>query len=219
MKQERNKRPLPVFMLMLTLVLLTGCGINAQASGDTVQYKGKEYAMIEYPSNVFSYGYNGNSHYDVKEIDDIYPIDSPNWDMIWDDGRLYCDKKYAALANQFYANDENYVWYLLIDYDTEDPEVYSVDIELTADELEYVYNIDDKEKDLAVFFDELEKTASIFKISNDGVLRGTLSIGKYKGQWYWRSGIMDESRESDGTCPEYIQPLPESLSDKICLDE
>ncbi|MBR3785646.1 MAG: hypothetical protein IKJ77_04515 [Firmicutes bacterium] len=219
MKEGINKRLVGVFMLMLTLVLLTGCGIKAQTSGDAIQYEGKEYAAIEYPANVFRYAYNGNSHYDIEEVEGIYPIDSPNWDMVWDDGTLYCDKKYAAKANAFYADDENYVWYLLIDYDVEDKEGYSVDIELTADELEYVYNIENKEKNLAVFFDELDKTASIFKISNDGVVRGTLLIGKYKREWYWRSGIMDESRESDGTCPEYIQPLPESLSDKICLEE
>lgn len=219
MKEGINKRLVCVFMLMLTLVLLAGCGIKEQASGDEVKYEGKEYSIIEYPANVFSYDYNGNSHYDIEEVDGIYPIDSPNWDMIWNDGKLYCDKKYAAEANEFYYDDENYVWYLLIDHDVEDNEIYSVDIELTADELEYVYNIDDKEKDLAVFFDEFEKTASIFKISNDGVVRGTLSIGKYKGEWYWRSEIIDESRESDGTWPEYVQPLPESLSDKICLDE
>ena len=133
--------------------------------------------------------------------------------------RVSKSRRTLAEANAFYADDENYVWYLLIDYDVEDKEGYSVDIELTADELAYVYNIEDKEKNLAVFFDELEKTASVFKISNDGVVRGTLSIGKYKGEWYWRSELIDESRESDGTWPEYIQPLPESLSDKICLEE
>ena len=219
MKKGINKRRLCVFTMMLTLALLTGCGVKVQASGDEIKYEGKEYSITEYPSNVFSYDYNGNSHYDVEEVDGIYPIDSPNWDMIWNDGNLYCDKEYAAEANAFYADDENYVWYLLIDYDVEDKEGYSVDIELTADELAYVYNIEDKEKNLAVFFDELEKTASVFKISNDGVVRGTLSIGKYKGEWYWRSELIDESRESDGTWPEYIQPLPESLSDKICLEE
>ena len=219
MKEGRNKRLACVFMLMLTLVLLAGCGIRAHSSGDTIHYEGKEYAIIEYPANIFTYDYNGNSHYDIEKVDGIYPIDSPNWDMVWNDGTLYCDKKYASKANAFYANDENYVWYLLIDYDVEDNEGYSVDIELTTDELEYVYNIDAKEKDLALFFDELEKTASIFKISNDGVVRGTLSVGKYKGKWYWRSEIIDESRESDGTWPEYVQPLPKSLSDKICLDE
>ena len=219
MKERINKRLVCAVILTLTFAFLPGCGIKAHTSGDEVQYEGKEYSIIEYPTNVFSYDYNGNSHYDLEEVVGIYPIDSPNWDMIWNDGTLYCDKKYATKAKAFYADDGNYVWYLLIDRDVEDNEGYSVDIELTADELDYVYNIYDKEKALAVFFDDFEKTASIFKISNDGVVRGTLSIGKYKGEWYWRSEIIDENRENDGTWPEYVQPLPKSLSDKICLEE
>ena len=35
------------------------------------------------------------------------------------------------------------------------------------------------------------------------------------GGWNGKSEIIDESRENDGTWPEYIQPLPETLDRKI----
>ena len=60
---------------------------------------------------------------------------------------------------------------------------------------------------------------SIAKISKDSVVRGTLSIAKYDGNWYWKSEVIDESREKDGTWPEYVQPLPESLNEKIKAEE
>jgi len=75
--------------------------------------------------------------------------------------------------------------------------------------------VEEQERELAVFFEEFEKLGSVFKISKDGVVRGTISIGKYEGQWYWRSEVIDESREKDGTWPEYVQALPETLSSKI----
>ena len=63
--------------------------------------------------------------------------------------------------------------------------------------------------------EEFDTFGSLIKISKDGVVRGTLSIAEFDGDWYWKSEIIDESRENDGMWPEYIQLLPESLSKKI----
>lgn len=203
------------FILIASIALLTGCGDQISDNADTVKYEGKQYVSIEYPANVFYYDYNGNSHDNFEEVDGIYPIDSPNWDMIWNGGDLYCIKKHIEDANSYYADDSNYVWYVLIDSDDYDNEINSYPIEVTAEEAEAVYSVDDQEKDLAVFFEEFEKLGSIFKISEDGIVRGTISIGKYDGHWYWRSETIDDSREEDGTWPEYIQALPKSLDGKI----
>lgn len=203
------------FILAVSIVLTTGCGSQTTDNADTVKYDGKKYVSLEYPANVLYYDYNGNSHDNFEEVDGIYPIDSPNWDMIWNGGDLYCIKKHIDKANSYYADDSNYEWYALIDSDDYDNEINSYPIEVTAEETEAVYGVEEQERELAVFFEEFEKLGSVFKISKDGVVRGTISIGKYEGQWYWRSEVIDESREKDGTWPEYVQALPETLSSKI----
>ena len=210
-----KRKSICICILIFSVLLLAGCGNQAANSGDTVKYEGKKYVSLEYPANVFYYDYNGNSHDNFEEVDGIYPIDSPNWDMIWNGGDLYCIKKHVEDANSYYADDSNYVWYALIDSDDYDNEANSYPIEVTSEEIEAVCGVDDQDKDLAVFFEEFEKLGSVFKISEDGVVRGTISIGKYNGHWYWRSETIDESREEDGTWPEYIQALPKSLDSKI----
>lgn len=201
--------------VLLTIMLsLSGCGEQNVSAGDTVKYDGTEFAALEYPENVFFYDYNGNSHDNFEEVDGIYPIDSPNWEMIWNGGDLYCNVKDVDKANSYYADDENYVWYVLIDNEEYDePDAW--DLEFTTDEIVGIYGVESQEKDLAIFFDEIEKMGSLIKISEDSIIRGTISIGKYKGQWYWRTEIIDDSIEEDGTWPEYVIPLPESVNGKI----
>jgi len=180
---------------------------------DTVRYKGKMYTAVEYPANVFCYDYNGNDSDNFDEPDGIYPIKSPKWDIIWNGGDLYCISDCVDEANAYYADDENYEWYVQIDAEDDESDAYP--IKVTAAESAAVCDLETEEKDIAVYFDEFEKLGSIFKVSRDGIVRGTISVGKYDGRWYWRSEIIDESRECDGTWPEYIQPLPETLDTKI----
>ena len=200
---------------ILVISLLAGCGNQVENTADTTKYNGKTYVSLSYPANVFYYDYNGNSHDNFEDVDGKYPIDSPKWDMIWNGGDLYCIKKRITEAEEYYANDDNYSWYALVDRDEEDNEINSCPITVTDAELQAIYDVEYQEKDLAVFFDEFEKLGSVFKISKDGVVRGTISVGKYKGHWYWKSEIIDESIEQNDTWPEYIQPLPDSLSRKI----
>lgn len=47
------------------------------------------------------------------------------------------------------------------------------------------------------------------------MVSGVTELAYYDGSWYWRSEIIDENREKDGTWPEYIHKLPDSLSNKI----
>ncbi len=203
-----------IFVLLTMVMLLEGCSDQISSSVDSVRYEGANYLPLEYPVNVFYYHYNGNNHDHFEDVDGIYSIDSPYWKMIWNGGDLYCIDNCVDEANSYYANDDNYNWYVLIDNEEyDDPDAW--DIELTSGELKGIYSVESQEKDLAVFFDELEKLGSLNKISEDGVVRGTISIGKYDGRWYWRSEIIDDSREDDGTWPEYVIPLPKSVDQKI----
>jgi hypothetical protein len=216
---KMKKWLLLIGVLTMSIMLLTACGELSSDSAYTVRYEGKEYVALEFPANIFYYDYNGNSHDNFDEVDGRYPIDSPKWDMIWNGGDLYCIKSSVDEAEGYYADDKNYVWYVLIDSDEEDNEINSYPITVDAAELEGIYNIESRDRDLAVFFDQFEKHGSVFKISEDGVVRGSISVAKYNGIWYWKSEVIDESQECDGTWPEYIQPLPASLSEKIAEAE
>ena len=209
------KKIVLILIIGIMTFALAACGSQTTDSADTVKYKGQKYVYLEYPANVFYYDYNGSSHDNFEEVDGIYPIDSPQWDMIWNSGDLYCDKHSADAAAAYYADDENYTWYYLIESDEEDNEINALPVTVTASELEVVYDVENQEKGFALFFEEFDALGSLFKISKDGIVRGTLSIGKYEDTWYWRSEIIDDSLERDGTWPEYVQPLPETLSSKI----
>ena len=203
-----------ICILIISSMLLVGCNQQDTGDLDTVKYEEKEYVFIEYPMNEFYYDYNGSSHDNFEEVDGIYPVDSSKWDMIWNGGDLYCAKDYAKEANRYYADDENYDCYIVIDTEDEGEEnAYLVN--LTEEELDSIYDLEEKEKTTSAFWEEFEAFGSIIKISKDGMVRGTISIAKFSGNWYWKSEIIDESREEDGTWPEYIQPLPETLDSKI----
>ncbi len=179
-----------------------------------MRYNGTQYSPLEYPSNIFFYNYNVKEFDSIKDPDGIYPIESPQWDIIWNCGDLYCEKSKIDEANTYYANDNNYKWYILIDtIDEKEPD--PLPIKVTPTEATTVYSLDNNEMDLAVYFEDFTKLGTIYKLSNDGVVYATLSIGQYDGHWYWRTEVIDETREQDGTWPEYIQLLPQTLDNKI----
>lgn len=206
----RNK--IVLLSLIVSCALLTGCEKQETSNPDIVTYEGNEYVFLEYPENEFYYDYNGNAHDTFDEVDGIYPVDSPKWEIIWNGGDLCCIKDKADEANNYYADDENYDWYVGIDTE-EELEFYPVNI--TDSECEAIYGFEEMEKATSVFMEEFDVHGSIIKISKDGIVRGTISIVKYDGNWYWKSEVIDESREKDGTWPEYVQPLPETLDRKV----
>lgn len=208
----RRKTLYKLSVLVIFVLFLMGCDKQIVNTSDIVEYEGEDYVFLEYPANVFYYDYNGNSNDNFEEVDGIYPVESPKWDMIWNGGDLYCVKACVDEASSYYADDNNYDWYVVLD--TEDEEI-SCPVNITDEELNVIYGLEEMKKDVSVFWEEFEAQGSLVKISKDGMVRGTLSIAKYDGKWYWKSELVDESREEDGTWPEYVQLLPETFNGKI----
>ena len=209
----KNKKVICITILLLILnMLLPGCSKQNVINIDIVNFEGNEYKLLEYPENEFYYDYNGNSHDNFEEVDGRYPIDSPQWNMIWNAGDLYCAVDRVEEAENYYSNDDNYEWYIVIN--TEDDEL-SYPINVNDDELESIYKLEEMERTTSLFWEEFEAQGSLIKISKDSIVRGTISIIKFNGSWYWKSEVIDESREKDGDWPEYVQPLPETLNNKI----
>ena len=207
-----NKKINIIFLVLIWNMLLIGCAKQNTENYNVVNFEGNEYELLDYPVNEFHYDYNGNSHDNFEEPDGRYPIASPQWGMIWNAGDLYCAADRVEESEKYYSDDYNYEWYIIID--TEDEEM-SYPIDVNDDELNHIYKLEEMERKTSLFWEEFDAQGSLIKISKDGIVRGTISIVKFDGSWYWKSEVIDESREKDGDWPEYVQPLPETLDKKI----
>ena len=197
-----------IVTLLLTVCLaMTGC------NGDSREYEGKKYVPVTFSQDIFTCGFGMAGDF---VVDETYPVEGEQFDMIQNNGDLYVVKDQAGQAADYYQDDANYNWSVSIFAEDEDEDpVYPIAI--TAEELDYIYQLEDQEKDLAVFFDEIQQQATLIKTSKDGVARGSMELALYEGKWYWRSGIIDDSREKDDTWPEYIYPMPDSFQNRIKL--
>lgn len=192
---------------VLIIVVLAVIFMATRPDSDTIKFEGKKYSVLGYPANVFYYDLNTGGDF---EEDGIYPIESGQYDLVYHNGDVYCSKKDFRDAIAYYDDYDNYEWFVIIE---EDEEIYPLII--SEDDSQYIYSIDEIEKETAIFFEEIETMGSLLVVSKDGVISGRTSLAEYGGDWYWRSEIIDESRESDGTWPEYIIKLPEEVNQSI----
>lgn len=194
--------------LVMMCTLLSSCWGKDVTSTDALEYEGETYVLLEYPTSIVYYDYNGSV--DAEE-DEICLLESSQWAMVWYEGDVYCIKDKADEAKAYYANEANYDWFAGID---EEKEVL-YPLELTVEEIGDIYDMAEAEWKTSIFFEEIESFGNVTKVSKDGMIKGIIGTAKYDGQWYWRTETIDENREKDGTWAEYICPLPEPVNDKI----
>ena len=197
--------------LTIITLLLTACLVIAGCDGDYLEYEGKKYVLVPFSQDLFTCGFGMGGEF---EVDETYPVECEQFDMIQTNGDLYVVKSQVDDATSYYQDDANYDWTVSI-FDEEADEDPISPIDITEEELTHIYQLENQEKDLAIFFDEIQQQATLIKTSKDGVARGSMELALYEGKWYWRSGIIDDSREQDDTWPEYIYPMPDSFQDKI----
>lgn len=183
-------------------------GLSFQDEG-VIKYEGDKYVPVEFGQDIYMYYCNEE---EPSEEGAIQKVSGGDYDMILCEGDIYCMKKEAEQASGYYADDANYDWFAVIDAEDDTIEY---PISVTADEMAYLNSIESQPRETAIFFDEIETFATLNKTSKDGIISGVTELAYYEGNWYWRSEIIDESREKDGTWPEYVYALPKSLSDKI----
>lgn len=194
----------------IVLWLLFYGGLSFQ-DDDTLKYDGDKYVPIQFSQDIFTYFYNGDEYF---EEDKSYPIEGAQWEMLYNSGDLFCIKDKSESVNSYYADDANYEWFVTIsDVNMEDETTYPITV--TEDEIAYLNTVEDMPQETAIFFEQIEIMATLSKVSKDGIVKGATELAYYEGCWYWRSEIIDESREKDGTWPEYVYKLPESLTENI----
>ena len=80
---------------------------------------------------------------------------------------------------------------------------------ISANELDFLYNIENIDKKDTIVFDDIENFADILKVSKDGLVQGVTLLALVNGNWYYKTEIMtDDDRE-------YVVKIVDSLNKKI----
>ena len=170
---------------------------------DTIKYNGKNYVLLEYNMDIFTYNHNSNNYY---EEDIIHPVIHNKWDTIYFNGDLFILDKQVKKATEYYADDKNYDWYIV--FDNEDSEVKK-SISISKNELSYLYNMEEIERKNTITFDDIDKFADILKVSKDGLVQAIVTLAQVDDHWYYKTEIMtDDDRE-------YVVKIIDSLNTKI----
>ena len=177
-----------------------------QEEASKITYKNESYVLLECNADIFRYDYNNTIAW---EGDVVYPIEHPEWKLVYVNGELLVREEDKEAAENYYSDENNYEWYFVIHEGDEDRRI---PISASEADLEYIYQMDDLEKDTTLFFDDIEKFASLEKCSKDGIVSARISLAHYEGKWYWRSEVIDEKTEG---WPEYVYELPKGIVDNI----
>lgn len=192
-----------LFLAFVIYVVVAGPRANF------IAFDGHTYKYVEFPADIFYYDLKTGGDFEQGEM---YHLDGGQWEMAYCDGDIYCIKGKAWKANKYYSDNANYVWNVIIE--TDDTE-NRYPIEISMEDSEYIYNMENMDKETAIFFEEIKTQGSLIKVSKDGFIEGRIGLAEYNGNWYWRTETIDESRERDYDWPEYIIPLPDALSGDI----
>ena len=166
-------------------------------------YEGKEYVILEYNEDIFHYD---RAKYEYYDADVVVPLEHEKWDFVYCNNTVYVLASDAEEASAYYKDDANYRWSVLV-YPEDGSEIY-IRLILSADDISYIYNMPNLEKDTTLFFDDIDVPASLVKTSFDGLIAGSTSLACEEGEWYWRSDLTDTATEG---WPEYVFPLPNSI--------
>ena len=190
------------FIVIGILLLIIGFCIYilSKNNSEKMEYKGNKYVYLEPSKGTFIYSFLSKQEF---EVDKIYDVSNDRWNFIYSEGDLYVlDKQYKD-AIKYYDNDDNYKYTFVLD------DVGEYSIKVSDKELKYLYDIDNKKRNISLSFDEIESMGSIVRTSKDGVFIGTISLAQYQGKWYYRTEVMNDKDE------EYMIKLPDSLNNKI----
>lgn len=179
-----------------------------QIKGERVTIDGLAYELLQYKPEIFCYDLEKGGKF---EEDGFYLLAHPKWDVLYHEGDLFVDADAHADACAYYAADENYRWEIAID-DAQMEDVTVYPLAVTGEEIGFMGKMEDQLGEETLAFDDIQKFATLSKISTDGLIRATVQLAYRDGVWYWRSERIDEKQEH---WPEYVHKLPETLNQKI----
>ena len=205
MTSKKNTLVVKILFGIFMILGLTACN----SDNNTIEYESEKYVLLEYNTDIFYYDYNNSSY---LEEDVIHPVECDQWKMVIYNGDLFVEKGKHDVAQEYYADDANYDWQVTAE---NEDEVETYPVTLTDDEYAYIYDMENLEKEMSVFYDEIETFGSLEKVSKDGIIKAGIDLVQVDDAWYWKTELIDENKEEDDDYPEYVQELPASLVEKI----
>lgn len=203
--KKKNTIIITLILILIIMAIVIFTSRDNSKYKDTIKFKGEIYYLLEYNKDIFNYNFYSNEYY---EEDEIHPIKHEKWEIVYFSGDLFLPKEEVKKADKYYSDDENYDWFIT----TEENDVEKmIPVNLTEDELKFIYDLENKEKKETFKFEDIEKFAEITKISKDRTVYAMVSLARHNNTWYWKTEIMSDY-ESDR---EYIVKLPDSLNKKI----
>jgi len=203
MKKDMIKNLIIIIFVLILLSLIFLFIKSNNKYEDTVKYNGKTYVLLEYNMDIFYYDYNISNYY---EEDIIHPVFNEKWDVVYFNGDLFVLDSQVRKATKYYSNDENYEWFII--YEVDEKEVKDK-IKIILEKINYLYNMENINKDKTMKFEYIKKFVDIVKISKDGFIKALINLVHYDNYFYWKTEIMNDKDE------EYIIKLPDSLNNKI----
>lgn len=200
-----KKKLVKIFILVISLVILLVLFLvmNKNNDTDTIKYDGKNYVLLEYNMDVFTYNHNSNSYY---EEDIIHPISHNKWDVVYFNGDLFVLKNEISDAEKYYANDKNYDWYIV--FDNED-EMIKKSVSISEKERSDLYNLETAKKSRTITFNDIDMFADILKVSKDGLVQAVIVLAQVDNDWYYKTEIITDDDK------EYVVKISDSLNNKI----
>lgn len=185
---------------------------KAEEQLDQLTYLGEQYIYMPFPGDIFYYDLHNTV---ACEEDENVPIPHSNWKFVYRDGDLFVLDAHKTAAVDYFHNDENYDWFIVIE-DPDSEEAETVPISVTAQDRAYIYSMEGMKRDVTLLFEDIEIFASLVKTDKTGLISASASLAYYAGNWYWRSEAIDDSAEG---WPEYVIQLPESIVKQITVRE
>lgn len=218
MKRYLNMTILVVISLFV--LLLVGCS----ASNKTENSKTKEeYVELELPNEMFYHDLNYGEEFDKvcklieqpdndEELLDYYELGAEKSTFFLYDDTLYCRKQDKELLEEYYQTKTNYDWF--IEFETDDNTTrYPIDI--TEDEKEALYSMEEKEREDTLFLNDVEIMATLLQVSKDNIVCGKINLLYYNNIWYWQTEIINEDEMKNDYYVEYVHALPDTVIYKI----
>lgn len=193
-------------ILIVALIVIVGSIVLDKENAETLKYDGKTYVYLEYRNDLFIYDYITDKEF---EVDEIYPIKIGKWDGIYSEGDLYVEKSQIKEAINYYQDDDNYDWYFVYE-DGDNEREYPISID--KKEKKYLYDLDNKKKEVTITFDDIKYFGNIKKVSKDKTISGIITLANVDNKWYWKSEIMKDDLN------EYVIALPSSLNKKMIVE-
>ena len=183
-------------LLLIVILLLTACSKQYE---NTYTYQNNNYVLLTYPQDSYTY------YFDVEyeEENELVKIEHLKWEAISIEQDIYIIQDQYEQAFNYYNQDQNYDYYLIIDDESKKT------ITFHDEERLELMNMNKQSYNHSIVFEDIDLFVDVIKVSKDQNVKGILNLVLCDDQFYYKSEIMSEDDR------EYVIALSSSLNQKL----